>query len=201
MTRRSRLVFRVVVGFWLFGWYCNAPGTPGFLHNFIEALRYQLDDPLFPAFMQSARLALVLYLTPVFLLLPLLWPRRELARGATVLMGSVSFACCLHLETCNDATFVTSFWVALWLGWFVWNGDRRDKHFYAIARGLAHAAIGMVFLGGLVGKLTPEYGSGEAFYRLYFRDNPAWPYPTMVPCSSRIHGWVKSWYWRQARRN
>ena len=28
----------------------------------------------------------------------------------------------------------------------------------------------------MVGKLTPEYRSGEAFYQLYFRDNDAWPY-------------------------
>jgi lipoprotein signal peptidase len=32
----------------------------------------------------------------------------------------------------------------------------------------------MIFLGGAVGKLTPEYWSGEVFFQIYFVDRDFW---------------------------
>jgi hypothetical protein len=119
------------------------------------------------------------YLAPALVLLALVWPRKALARAATGLMTCCALFACLHLETCNDATFVTALWTSLWLNWLVHNGERDDADFYAVGRGLAHAVIGLLFLGGMIGKLTDEYRSGEAFYGLYFRDNQAWPYPEL----------------------
>lgn len=178
MTPDARRIVRVVIGFWLVGWYCNAPGR-GFLRNFIDALSYSIDYPVVPAVLQDARVALANYLAPSLALAALAWPHPKLARPVAVLMTATALLACLHLETANDATFLTSFWVGLWLVWFVWRAERDDAAHYALARGLAHAVVGLLFLGGLVGKLTPEYRSGEAFYRIYFRDNPSWPYPTL----------------------
>jgi hypothetical protein len=204
MTPRSRLVFRVLAGFWLFGWFCNAPGKPGFIHNFRDALVWPLDHAAFPSPLRSAPLILAVYLAPALVLPVLVWARERLVRAASLLMVGCAFVACLHLETCNDATFVTSFWSGLWLCWFVHSrsraraagdsaaGDsaaRDEARFYRIARGLVHLFVGMVFLGGVVGKLTGEYGSGEAFFRLYFRDNSAWPYP-----------WLKGTLWPETFR-
>jgi hypothetical protein len=179
VTQAARRVFRLVLAFWLAGWYCNAPGSPGFLRNFIDALDHSLVYDAFPALLCNSRLAFAVYLAPALAVVALVFPRERVAKASSVWITFMALIACLHLETCNDATFVTSFWVGLWLTWFVWRGRRDDADHYALARGLAHLVVGMVFLGGLVGKLTDAYRSGEAFSRLYFRDNPAWPYPAL----------------------
>lgn len=179
MSERATRVFRVVVAFWLAAWFCNAPGNPGFWRNFVDAQHFALDYPALPGLLTSPRLALTIYLAPALVGWALVWPTRRLARIAAGLCSGCAAIACFHLETCNDATFVTAFWVSLWLNWFVWQAPRDDRPFYGVARGLAHMVVGMIFLGAVVGKLTGEYASGEAFYRLYFRDNPSWPYPTL----------------------
>jgi hypothetical protein len=63
--------------------------------------------------------------------------------------------------------------------WLSWNGHRSGADFTLQARALAQSILGLIFLGGAVGKLTPEYRSGEAFYGLYFRDNGSFPYSWM----------------------
>jgi hypothetical protein len=176
-----RLVFRVVAGSWLFGWFCNALGDPGFLQNFLDATQHPIVHDSFPELLRDPRIAFVVYLLPLLCLMPLFRPRLMWMRAASLLMVGTALFSCLHLETCNDATFVTSLWVALWLAWFVWS-KRIDP---TLARGLAHGVVGVLFLGALVGKLTPEHRSGEAFYRLYFRDNPAWPYPWLREALTR----------------
>jgi hypothetical protein len=173
----AKLVFRVVAASWLFGWYCNAPGDPGFLRNFLDATVHPLEHEMFPQALSDPRVAFSIYLAPLLIGLALWRPTRMMMRAASVLMVVCAFFACIHLETCNDATFVTSLWVGAWLAWFVWSGAPRNAEFRTLARGLAHVVVGVLFLGPLIGKLTPEYRSGEAFYRLYFRDNPDWPYP------------------------
>jgi hypothetical protein len=179
VTRDNRLLFRVVLGFCLAAWFCNAPGEIGFWHNFVEAQRYALEHPSFPALLRGPQLGFANYLAPALTVIALIHPTKVLARIAAVLLSSCAGLACLHLETCNDATFVTALWTGLWLVWLAWNGERDDADFLAIGRGLAHGVIGLVFLGGLVGKLTDEHRSGEAFFGLYFKDNPAWPYPAL----------------------
>lgn len=176
MTRDNARTFRVVLGFLLAAWFVNAPGTPGFLRNFDDALAMPLRLDGFPRLLTDPRIAFALYLAPATLLVALLRPDK-LARFAAPAMAVLAFAACVHVETASDATFVTSLWVSLWLTWFTANAHRSDEAFGVIARGLAHAVVALVFLGGLVGKLTPEYWSGEAFYGLYFQRDSGWPYP------------------------
>lgn len=174
MNPRAVKIFRVVLAFWLLGWFCN---SPGFLLNFFDALKYPLEYTLFPPLLRLPSLALFAYVLPAGALIGLLYTKQAVIRGISIGLALLSFYLCLHLETCNDATFVTSFWSALWLIWWTWNGHREDQAFWVHARALAHVIVGMLFLGGAIGKLTGEYRSGEAFFRLYFRDNTAFPYP------------------------
>ena len=71
----------------------------------------------------------------------------------------------MHQNTYNDATFVTSFWSALWLVWLAFNGNREAAKVHAMA--LASMIVGMTFLSGFVGKLTPEYLSGEVIRNIF----------------------------------
>jgi hypothetical protein len=176
VTARNTRLFHIALGFWLFGWFCN---SPGFLDNFFDALRFPIAYDLFPAALRSPALSLSAYLAPLLAIGAFFSPSRAVARGTSVSLAALSFYLCVHLETCNDATFVTSFWAALFLLWLSWNGDRSDAAFALHGRALAQAIVGLMFLGAAVGKLTPEYRTGEAFYGLYFRDNDSFPYTWM----------------------
>jgi hypothetical protein len=176
VTAQSTRLFRIALGFWLFGWFCNGPG---FLNNFFDALRLPIEYDLFPGALRSPALALSAYLAPLLALGAFTSPSRAVARGTSVSLAALAFYLCIHLDTCNDATFVTSFWSALFLTWLTWNGDRSDAAFALHGRALAQAIVGLMFLGAAVGKLTPEYRSGEAFFGLYFRDNESFPYTWM----------------------
>jgi hypothetical protein len=166
----------VVLGFWLFGWFVNAPG---FLTNFFDALDFPIDYDVFPAALRHPGAALADYLAPILAIPAFIRPTRRLATLTTPVLAVLALFACVHLETCNDATFLTSFWAALWLVWLSWNGHRGDADFRLKARVLAQSIVGLMFLGAAVGKLTPEYRSGEAFYGLYFRDNESFPYSWM----------------------
>lgn len=176
MTPKNARIFRVVLGFWLFGWFVNAEG---FLTNFIDALRFPIDYDFFPAALRHPGAVLAVYLAPALGLIAFLRPSTALARATCPFLAGLALFACIHLETCNDATFVTSFWSALWLAWLAWNGGRSDAQFALQARALAQSVVGLMFLGAAVGKLTPEYQSGEAFFGLYFRDNESFPYSWM----------------------
>ena len=176
MTPQNTRIFRVVLGFWLFGWFVNAEG---FLTNFFDALNFPIDYETFPAALRHPGAALAVYLAPIFGIAALLRPAQQLAKITSPILAILALFACLHLETCNDATFLTSFWAALWLVWLSWNGHRGGADFTLQARALAQSILGLMFLGAAVGKLTPEYRSGEAFYGLYFRDNESFPYAWM----------------------
>jgi hypothetical protein len=176
VTPDNRRVFRIVAGFWLAGWFINAPGDPGFLLNFRDALAVPLSHEGFPRAATDARVAFAIYLAPLAALPAWLLVDR-FARAASALFVVASLGALLHLETCSDATFATSFWVSLWLLWFSHQGARDDAAFLAIARGAAHAVLGLLFLGGFLGKCTPQYWSGDAFYGLYFQSGTGFPYP------------------------
>jgi hypothetical protein len=169
-------VIRIVMGFCFLAWFINAPGNPGFIRNFNDALERPIRIIGAPAPLIHPLLAIAFYALPLTLLLGVRSPER-FGKLAAVVYAVSAGALCMHIETCNDATFVTALWVSLWLLWFTWNADRTDRAFQIIARGLAHGIISLVFLGALVGKLTLEYTSGEAFYGLYFARDQGFPYP------------------------
>jgi hypothetical protein len=176
VTSKNARIFRVALGFWLFGWFVNAEG---FLKNFFDALEFPIDYDAFPAALRHPGVALAVYLAPVVGLPAFVRPAQTIAKITCPILAALALIACVHLETCNDATFLTSFWSALWLAWLAFNGDRSDQGFTLQARALAQSVVGLMFLGAAVGKLTPEYRSGEAFFGLYFRDNESFPYAWM----------------------
>lgn len=196
MTPSNARIYRVALSFWLFGWFCNAEG---FLLNFADAVRFPISYALFPAVLRSPESARAVYLLPLLAVVALVRPAPAVARVTSPALAVLAFHQCVHLETCNDATFLTSFWSALWLTWFAWNGGRSDAAFRLHARALAQSAFGLMFLGAAVGKLTPEYVRGDAFYGLYFRDNNALPYRYLKAHLSpeAVRG-VASWFSRFA---
>lgn len=196
MTPKNTRLFRVALGFWLFGWFVNAEG---FLTNFFDALDFPIDYDLFPAALRHPGAALAVYLAPAFGLAAFLRPARGFVKITSPILALLALFACVHLETCNDATFLTSFWAALWLTWLAWNGHRDDADFTLQAQTLAQSVIGLMFLGAAIGKLTPEYRSGEAFYGLYFRDNESFPYSWMkqnLPASAVRE--IATWFSRFA---
>jgi len=74
--------------------------------------------------------------------------------------------CCSACFSYNDATYTTAFWTSLWL---IWWASRLNSPVSAVHHGIAigQGIIGLCFFGGFIGKLTPEYWSGEAFFHLY----------------------------------
>lgn len=196
MTPRALKIYRIVLICCLIGWFCNAPG---FLANFFDALKYPLEYTLFPPILRLPSIALGVYLAPAAFIFALFIKRQAILRAVASLFAILSFFLCIHLETCNDATFVTSLWSALWLVWWSHNGHREDMRVLIHGRALAQTILGVIFLGGAIGKLTSEYRNGEAFFHLYFRDNPAFPYPSLrARLSPDIVRGLAAWFSRCA---
>jgi hypothetical protein len=84
-----------------------------------------------------------------------------------------------HIASYNDASYAAAFWSALWLLWWagrIEDGDAgAERHAIALGQGI----VGLCFLGGVIGKLTPEYWNGEAFYQLYVVQKPYFPFDWM----------------------
>jgi hypothetical protein len=172
---RNALVYRVVLVGWLVGWYWKGAFYVPFL--FTQAFAQPLAFETLPAWLQAPWLAALVWALPALALPTLLVSRLPLMRGAAALLVVCSFVACVHLETFTDATFVVSFWVALWLLWFSFSAHRDDEDLALHGRVLALSVVGLVFLGGVLGKLTGEYTGGEAFHHLYFLQKDTWPYP------------------------
>lgn len=164
--------FRVVLAAWLFGWFVNAPG---FWDNFRDGLAVPMHLPTLPRGLCDERVAMAFYVIPIVGLAALFAPRA--ARAVTAVLVVCALGALLHGQTGSDATFLTSFWSATWLAWTAHGGGRDDDRALVHGRALAQAIVGTLFLGAAIGKLTPEFEGGQAFYELYFRHNGNWPYP------------------------
>ena len=169
--RKEYVVFRLCVMAWLFGWYYKYWFFYGYFGH--ETFDFPVITPQFPQFFLHNGVALVVYYLPVFCLPALFIERRaiSLSIAATLLVCATILG--LHIDTYNDMTFISSFWIALWLLWFAYHIDDR-AHIARHAPFLAKCIIGLLFLGGTVGKLTPQYWSGEAFYNLVVRETPGY---------------------------
>jgi hypothetical protein len=85
---------------------------------------------------------------------------------AAVMLVIASLGRIWHSDQYSDATGVVFFWTACWIAWFGANIARTDRSFYIHGVTLGHGVIGLVFLGGFVGKLTADYWTGTATYAL-----------------------------------
>lgn len=144
------------------------------LHYFILGARIYhlrpLEDPFFPSLLQQLPLAIAAYLAPV-----LLTPRALLSRSSPLqrlaLLTFVlsSLVLLIHQQSYNDATFVTTLWTSAIGLWFARRPPVDPLAAPRLAR-LTLGFIGMLFIGGLSGKLTPGYLDGEVIHGIYFVD-------------------------------
>ena len=172
----NRRVFRAAAVVWLIAWYIRAGQHVTWL--FMKPA-HAIEHALFPALMQWRGLSQLCYLAPVAAAVFIWQPSRRMLISSAGIMIAASGILLLHIDTYNDATYVTSFWVALWLLWLGVNVDRNDADVVLHGCVLAQCVLGMMFLGGAVGKLTSEYWSGLTVYEIYFQQKANWPYPSI----------------------
>lgn len=170
-----RRAFKVALAFWLVGWLVK-------VHFFWPyftwvCLDYPLVFDFFPAWAASPWVSLAAYVGPLAIgLVALGSDSSRLWRWACAALVAGSLILCIHQNSYNDATFITSFWASLWMLWLV----TRGANYGEIARHgplLAQAVVSLMFLGGAIGKLTPDYWDGTAFYHLYFQQKGNFIYP------------------------
>lgn len=165
-------VARIVLAFWLLGWFLKADFYIPYL--FHEVIQFPFIIDPFPSFFRSALVLQFFYLFPILAFWALIRPNLFYLNVSAFTMVLSSIMLLLHQDTHNDATFITSFWVGIWFLWFVNQLSRTDKDIMTHARSLALCVVGVVFLGGFVGKLTEEYWSGEVFADIFLRQNFGW---------------------------
>ena len=164
-------IFKIVFVFWLIGWYSKISFFKEYLWGITieRPLHYSFFPEIFtnPLTAQAAYVMPVLALVLVFLKTPLryCWIAGVWIVSSLLMLG--------HLNTYNDATFVTSFWTAGWLFGLAWNLNPKDETVREQAQFSARCIVGMIFLGGLAGKLTPEYWNGDVFYHTHILQGQA----------------------------
>ena len=149
---------------------------PYFLIGFSVYIQMPLVDNFFPAILRNSVLYLTLYLTSIFCCALVFLTRRSNRLLLIKLVLSASlFLLCIHQHTYNDVTFLTCFWTSIWSLWFA---VRVTRDSVEVLRNKAilfsHLIISMIFLGGAVGKMTPEYWNGSVFYEIYFAQKDFW---------------------------
>ena len=162
MNRAARLVIFGLVSAWVI--------KAGYLVKlFVGNVGHDVAHPLFPAFFENGWVSLVAYLLPMLAAVSFCFP---LTQARVISVASLFAACALtlllHANGHNDATYCTVLWVSLWLLWLGTQWHAPVTQTTRIAIVLGHAIVGMIFLGGFVGKLTPEYWSGETLYHIFF---------------------------------
>ena len=171
--QRSAPVWRAVWACWMVGWYLK---TPYWWRALDTAQTYRVRHELFPEVMRAPWLLAAALLLPLLTLPLILRPTRRRLLAAAALQLTAATVALGHLLAFFDATFTTSWWVALWLLWLATQCERDDDDLPREAQLLAKTTVAMIFFGGAIGKLTPEHWSGEVFYRVYFLQKPYSPY-------------------------
>lgn len=171
MPLKVRVVY-IFVLFWLLGWFIKAAFF--FPYLFQEITQIPLSNDFFPALWAEPSLAQLAYVLPALALAVFVRPSVLMCRIVAMMMVFCAAILVLHQDTCNDAMFVTSFWSALWFLWLVVNWEKGDEYLVTHSRRIGQWVIGVVFWAGFVGKLTPEYWSGEVFYNIFFVQNNEW---------------------------
>ena len=136
-----------------------------------------LQDPFFPAFFRNQTVARMAYLIAVAVstLLLLSKSRSILTFGSMLLVGTL-FTLNIHQSGFNDVTFLCCGWSALWCLWFSTQISEANRSLLPRAAWLSHAILSLILIGGAVGKMTPEYWSGQVLYEIYFVDRDFWFY-------------------------
>jgi hypothetical protein len=154
-------VCRIVLAFFLLGWFAKSAFF--FPYLFKSVFDVPISNAFFPPFFQSNLVSVCAYVAPLSAAACFASDKLKVFQCAAVVLVISAGILCLHQNTYNDATFVISFWAALWLLWFSWCGRQCP----AQAAVLASCVVGLMFLGGFVGKLMPRYINGEIIGRIF----------------------------------
>ena len=158
-----------------------------------------LEDPFFPAWLESVWTVSIAYLAVVAaIVLNLFTASRVLQKACCIITFVGASVLCLHQGTYNDMTFVTSWWASLWALWYVHRMDSPNREqLLRRASFLGRIIISMILLGGAAGKWTAEYWSGDVLFDVYFIDRDFWLFnwlrSSMDPETLR---WTATWYSR-----
>lgn len=175
----SATVFRLATIGWMIGWYAKVDNN---LLLAAKAKHMPVIHPAFEGIFASHTTLLFLQAVPLAML-PLVWlGRRRLLITASSVLILCSLVALMHLLLFNDATFVTSLWAAVWLLWLAVSSPKDpaqgdDPSLKRRAPQLALVVVSLMFLGGFIGKMTPEFWSGEMFYHYFFLDRDILHYP------------------------
>lgn len=157
---------------WLVCWLAKGGALSVFLVG--EAWQVGIESD---AILSARWLSLAAYLVPV----PFVIAGVALGgRWATAAAASAGALCAalllLHVSTFGDASFVTALWAGVWL---LWASVISEAEAARWGPRLAQAVISLIFLGGALGKLTPEYIDGTVIYETAFIGNGSFLYQWM----------------------
>lgn len=133
-----------------------------------------LSIEFFPSLLRSAPVFAAAWLVPMLGAVLVMWFQSYL-RYQLGLWVAASLVLLWHQGSYNDATFVTSFWVALWALWASGRDEQSDED---RSNGilLAKLILSMMLLGGVIGKFTAGYWDGSVLYDIYFRGRDFWTF-------------------------
>ena len=164
---KNFFVLRFVMSGWLIGFYIKLIFYGPYLWRIVP--EYPMRYNHFPEFLMNASVAQIFYLLPLISLFIIGSQRQDRLLFCSAMMTLSSFILFLHIDTYNDMTFLTTFWSGLWMIWFASQANRTDQNFRLHACVLAQCLVGIIFLGGTVGKLTSGYWNGTVFYNIFFQ--------------------------------
>ena len=167
---------KIALGCWLAAWVLKAHFFVPYFAWVCPEYPFRLD--FFPAAASNAWVSLLAYALPLLTGIAAigLASRRAWQLAAFTMVVAAGLLA-IHLNSYNDATFVTSFWAALWILWLATRNPERPQGMLKHGPILAQAVVSLMFLGGAVGKLTADYWQGTALYHIYFLQKNNFIYP------------------------
>ncbi len=172
-----RKAWRIALAGWLIGWFVN---TVENTRLFLAGLETPITEHwLFPEAMRNPGVALGMFVLALGGGAGFGVADVRVLRGLAVGLVLCALGLLGHIASYNDASYAAAFWSALWLVWWarrIEDGNVGvERHAIALGQGI----VGLCFLGGVIGKLTPDYWNGEAFYQLYVVQKPYFPFDWM----------------------
>lgn len=124
-----------------------------------------LQNSFFPAYLNESTIPTIFYyLTLLGLMIAILLPSKRVSRVSFLLLFLFSTFCLAHQLLFYIQGAVVLFWVSLYLliiSQYL-NRDLTGDEAYKVLK-LGQLVCSMIFLGGVIGKITPTWWSGDLF--------------------------------------
>lgn len=159
------MVWRIVMGSGLLAWFVKINAQ---YKLFTQGEHSIVHHTMLPDWLCDSGHGILFFFAPALCFASLFVRGKLWLRCAAILYVVSALLMLWHIQSYNDATHLTAFWVGLWLCWWAGKVDVIDQtsRWHGIC--LALCVLSICWLGGCAGKLTAEYWSGESFYHLYF---------------------------------